>query len=230
MNKLLVILAMTVLMVNKASARVNPFRIVVLDSGRMLSYGFPECKGGKEGRDFTNTSLEDNFYKHGTNVAWIITKELGDIPHCFIFVKFLDPLMKRPARMSAYMDALRYINTNLDYDIVNMSFGGDGEMPGERQLINSLSKKKGVLIMSSGNNAINLDLNCIFYPACFRVKNSIVVGNIDPQSNYGRINVDVYEPGTLLGPPKIRMSGSSQATALFTGKLLKFIYKKKKRN
>jgi hypothetical protein len=130
--------------------------------------------------------------------------------------------------MEAYIDSLRYISTNLDYDVVNMSFGGEDEMPGERKLFNALSKKRRILVMSSGNNAMNLDLNCFFYPACFRVRNGVVVGNIDPQSNYGRINVDVYEPGTLLGPPKIRMSGSSQAAALFTGKILRFIYKNKK--
>lgn len=226
MNKvvLLIISVMTI-----TSAKAEPFRIVVLDSGRMSSYGFPECNKGRESKDFTNTSLEDNFYKHGTNIAWIITKELGEgIPHCFIFVKFLDPLLKGKSKMDAYIDSLRYVSTNLDYDVVNMSFGGEDEMPGERQLFNALSRKRGVLVMSSGNNATNLDLNCTFYPACFRVKNGVVVGNIDPQSNYGRINVDVYEPGTLLGPPKIRMTGSSQAAALFTGKLLRFMYKNKR--
>lgn len=225
MNKIIVLV---LILIGALVSHAKPFRIVVLDSGRMISYGFPECNNGKESKDFTNTSLEDNFYKHGTNIAWIITKELGDVPHCFIFVKFLDPLLKNSNRRSAYIDSLRYISTNLDYDVVNMSFGGEGEMLEERKLFNALSRKRGVLVMSSGNNATNLDLNCTFYPACFRVKNGVVVGNIDPQSNYGRINVDVYEPGTLLGPPKIRMTGSSQAAALFTGKLLRFMHKNKR--
>lgn len=200
-------------------------RIVVLDSGRDPAYKFNEC--GKESRDFTGTDLNDPKVKHGTNIAWLIEQELKPyrVPHCFIFLKFISMDDSGEKRIKAYIDALNYLTT-LDYDAVNMSIGGIGALRGEKNLFIGLSKKRGIIVVASGNDRLNLDKSCRYYPACFRYKNIIVVGNTHKSSNYGKDAVTLVIPAIQVGPPDNKMTGSSQSAAIFTGKLMRFLYER----
>lgn len=80
----------------------------------------------------------------------------------------------------------------------------------------------------------DLDKNCFYYPACYkfpleyyRVVGSNTgyenpFGGITEYSNYGK-KVTHWEDGTEVGTPKLR--GTSQATAIHTGKWVREIYK-----
>jgi hypothetical protein len=84
------------------------------------------------------------------------------------------------------------------------------------------------MVVAAGNEDISLDDRCVIYPACYlkqmremkevvNVSNFIVVGAKDTGSSNTGLVVTVTAVGKNQGYPK--MTGTSQATANFTGKL-----------
>ena len=76
--------------------------------------------------------------------------------------------------------------------------------------------------VAAGNDGLDLDKKCSAFPSCYKkIINSRrfhVVGAINAKfSNFGSI-VETYETGIDVGSPM--MSGTSQATAIFTNKLI----------
>jgi subtilisin family serine protease len=83
----------------------------------------------------------------------------------------------------------------------------------------------GHLITAAGNDAENLDLpNNHYYPAQYD-KRIVVVGALDSYevqtyfSNYGKV-VTRWEHGLMVTGYGITLSGTSQATAIATGKMV----------
>ena len=124
------------------------------------------------------------------------------------------------------------LNLALEYkvDIINYSGGGNERGSFEFNLLNKLDKLGVKIITAAGNNGKNLDIKeNYYYPASYRLKNLIIVGNIDKNhiinsnSNYGK-NV-IYEIGMDVRSfdnkgNLVYMSGTSQATAVHTSKLI----------
>ena len=122
--------------------------------------------------------------------------------------------------------ALRYA-INIKVDFINISGGGSGFHEDERKLISSALHRGITIVVAAGNDKCQLGKgSCEYFPAMYD-RRIIVVGNgrtekdRAPSSNWGSV-VDFWIDGTEkkgeYGKP---MSGTSQATAIQTGKLVR---------
>ena len=120
--------------------------------------------------------------------------------------------------ISSFNRALRYI-LYIKPNVVNISAGGAGSNPEERYLIKKILDAGIFIVSAAGNESTNLDKGCNYFPACYDSR-IIVVGNDAPSSNYGNV-VDFVINGEYQSALGITQSGSSQSTAIFTGKYIK---------
>lgn len=197
-------------------------RVAVIDTGLDLTdmRFIPHlCGSGHE--DFTGEGLTDTV-GHGTHVAGIIKAEAGDAPFCLQILKFYSAYADGMTNLRREIQALRVAR---GADIVNLSIGGPEFS--EPELL-ALKAIRGKLVAAAGNEGNDLAI-VPYYPASYGLPNMIVVGNGVSQegrfleSNYGR-QVNVWEWGkvdsTLPGGRRGIMIGTSQATAVQTGKLI----------
>lgn len=175
---------------------------------------------------------------HGTHVAGLIVKNAGDADYCLVAMKYYSWRNSPQVNFQNFKAALRYaINIKVDY--INISGGGGNPDREEFELIQAALKKKIKVIVAAGNEDHDLSAHCDYYPACYDPK-IVIVGNLQstsnstltrsPSSNYGS-NVNRWEIGTELesdlpGGKLGTMTGTSQATAVATGKMIKARFKK----
>ncbi len=183
-------------------------RIAVIDSGLTEVKGVKLCKEGII--DLTRTNTKSEYYKHGDNITHIISDALGDLDYCIVHIKaFSEHTNYYFASADAFSFAL-----NLNVDIINYSAGGLLYSKLEAKWI-SLALKKGIkVIVAAGNERIDLDKKCNYYPAC--IQGVALVGNIDNvYSNYGK-RVTAWRNGNNIKAGGTTLSGTSQACALYT--------------
>ena len=90
-------------------------------------------------------------------------------------------------------------------------------------------KNNVILVAAAGNAGKDLDKACESYPACY-FKNTVVVGSgfnkklPASYSNTGEV-VDIWINGSHQSANGTSMSGTSQSTAIATGKLVRMIDK-----
>lgn len=204
-------------------------KIAVIDTGLNNTYNIPLCKEGH--KDFTNTDLRDN-HGHGTNISYLINEYAGKgVDYCQIILKVYD--YKSSAMVKNSIQAFEYL-TNIDVDIINYSGGGRGADAIERAFIKRLLLQGKVLVVAAGNDGNNLNRDCNYYPACYD-DNIIVVGNgssqkqKEPTSNWGSV-VDVWIDGVSKGPDEIKMTGTSQSTAILTGSIIQYYHSRLTKN
>lgn len=193
-------------------------KVVVIDTGLKDEYRSKShlCPG--EHKDFTGTGLNDT-QGHGTNVVGLIVENASQNNYCIVIVK-------------AYSNDKEYLNDALEYaikidaDVINLSSGGVRSNLREHIAIAKIVEANIVLIAAAGNNRTNLNNGCNFYPACYDPRIT-VVGSNAKTSNYGSV-VDVVIPGDHQTAFGVTMSGSSQSTAIFTGRFLKGVAEKQK--
>ena len=193
-------------------------KVAVIDTGIDFTVldKVPLCKDGHKSFTKDNTLKDRNDIQHGTNIVGLIAKYSDNSNYCIIIIKFYD----KQQNSFALGKAISYAAT-LDVDIVNISAGGAGFDDNEKVGIERLLTKNVIVVSAAGNDKQNLDYSCYFYPACYD-KRIIVVGATNVwQANTGSI-IDVKESGYkevgTFGRP---LSGTSQATAIYTGKLIK---------
>lgn len=204
----------------------EPAKVVVLDSGLNLNderFQGVLCKEGH--MDFTGTGLTDT-NGHGTHIAGLIKTFAKKAKYCLIIIKYYDEHIPEKQRNAAYFDAIAYLD-NYPIDVINISGGGNWSVLREHIFV--MRHKEIKFIVAAGNDHVNLDDNCKYYPACYKSKNIITVGALTKKgkkattSNYGNkitaweLGEDVLSYG-ITG--MIEMSGTSQATAIHTGKYL----------
>jgi subtilisin family serine protease len=199
-------------------------KVAVIDTGIDNQVG-KICKDGNI--DFSGTNSNDSF-GHGTHIAGLIIKNAKNANFCLYNLKYYDPAMHGGDSLKAIISALKKA-IDLNVDIINISAGGFSSVEEEKSLI-KLALDKGIkVIVAAGNEATNLDKDCNYFPACYDNR-LIVVGNLTKtgvksnSSNYGSI-VKTWEIGTnvvssLPNQKSGELSGTSQATAIFTGKTL----------
>lgn len=203
-------------------------KVMVIDTGLDLKDPrFQNILCKQEHRDVTNTGMVDR-HGHGTHVLGLIKEYAKDSDYCVIIVKFVDTQNESMALMVAnYLDAIRYVD-EIKPDIVNISGGGSVRLITEELVIFNNSKTK--FIVAAGNS--NQDINT-YCPACHYgvYPNVEPVGALDGVakakfSNYGTgisweqgVNILSTLPDGKIG----RMSGSSQACAVHTGKAIRAI-------
>lgn len=198
-------------------------KIVVIDTGVSFSQSLRSymCKGGK-------LSISGDWrdeHGHGTNIIGLIGEKINAKKTCIVSIKV--DILKSKTLTADYVKAT-LMAEKLKPTAINMSLAGEfkdfTEFGSLVRMVNSGVK----IIVASGNNSFNLDTQCVVYPACYlqimrydrksiKVNNFIVVGAKDlDRSNTGSV-VTVFTEGKDQGTPKL--SGTSQATANFTGRL-----------
>lgn len=211
---------------------IAPLKVAVIDTGLNLAdsrFSGILCSEGHA--DFTGQGIND-VNGHGTHVAGLIKQFAKNSNYCLIIIKYYvegDRLSGEKA-----IAAMRYA-TSIKVNIINFSGGGSYSNGQEEDIIATNPKVK--FIVAAGNDGKNMDTSdYCYYPACYVHTNVVPVGGLNEDgsrfihSNFGS-KVKAWERATnvysTLPNGKFGvMSGTSQATAIFTGKLIKSYEKK----
>lgn len=202
-------------------------RIVILDTGLDLNDARFEghiCTTGH--KDFTGQGLHD-YHGHGTHVAGLVMQYAKNSDYCLIIVKYF---VDDGHNNNRYIKALNYASS-LNPSAINYSGEGPGFSSLEWSIISMHPNVQ--YIVAAGNEGVNMDNteNCT-YPACYNLKNVVVVGNSlngkpHSSSNYGNVvkhwEEGMYVSSTMPGGSFGTMSGTSMSCAIHTGK---YIYNK----
>lgn len=207
-------------------------KIALVDTGLDLKdtrFSKHVCSSGH--KDFTGTGLKDT-QGHGTHVAGIIQKNAGDGNYCFLIYKYFTPFSDGRENLELEIKAFKQAIQD-GADIVNFSAGGPKMDEDERSLI--LNNPQVRFVVAAGNENTDLDNDDYYYPACYGFKNIFSVGSLaqdktrSKSSNYGKI-IKFWEVGekvysTLPDGKYGYLTGTSQAAAVFSGKLIKRMIK-----
>jgi subtilisin family serine protease len=221
-------------------------KVAIIDTGidQLMMNSSSLCETGH--KDFTGAGLADH-HGHGTHISGIVDQysknfipeptssnkdnlELIASNYCQIIIKFFDsPSYKTNALNNTIMAFRWAINQNVD--IINYSGGGTTFSKEERDIVVEALNKGIKVVAAAGNEKSNID-KIKYFPAMYD-KRIFIVGNlvdnysrsIAASSNYGK-SVNSWEVGANVFsrlPNKAWgfMSGTSQATAVKTGKLIR---------
>jgi serine protease len=200
-------------------------KVVVIDTGLDLKderFKTVLCSDGHKNLSYDTHLMDHN--GHGTHIAGIIQKYAEDANYCLVIVKFYSESPKAPNYIT---EALKYASSLQDVKIINISAGGADEDLDEKATI--FNNPNIIFNVAAGNNAKKLE-PCDYFPACYGLPNMNVIGNISPSSNYGPI-VKAVEDGknvlsSIPGGGYAIFSGTSQATAIYTGKMVRKLFPK----
>jgi hypothetical protein len=200
-------------------------KIVVIDTGVSISQKSKDymCDHG------VLSAVDDKGlaqHPHGSNITGLIGDQINSKEYCIVSIKFHSGFGGEGA-MEGLNKSLDMVLEQKNVIWVNMSLAGDGFNIKEYVLLNKINSQNIGMSVAAGNDGVNLNKECNTYPACYKtmVKNtslfrvigsSTSIGNF--KSNYGNI-VEDKEDGVQKGIPSL--TGTSQATAIYTGKLFK---------
>lgn len=183
------------------------------------------CINGHQ--DYTGEGLHD-YVGHGTNVAWQIIKSFNKKKYCVLSVKYYTRTGSMSSNnLNRELEGIKYA-MQIKAVLINFSGGGESYSSSEEAAINEALNSNIKVVVAAGNNGSNLDSKCNFFPACLKSnKNLYVVGSLSKEgnkmshSNYGKV-VTNWALGDRVedqnGKP---LTGTSQATAVVSGLLLK---------
>lgn len=223
-----------VLISSVALAQDKPIVIAVLDTG----FGYSQeslnikhlCKYGH--KDFTNDNeyvfglntvdkVPKDMHGHGTNVTGLIEKNASTKNYCFVILKVFS-LNPYADNLKSEIEAIRYA-TNVKADFINYSGGGKALEVEERLAVKNYLDSGGIFFAAAGND--NNDLGKIPYYPALSDSRVIVIGGLNNDnekfkpSNFGK-RVDFMEKAVNQNAYGLTFSGTSQATAISTGKYL----------
>jgi hypothetical protein len=193
--------------------------VAVIDTGLdkdILSQGYSKgiCRYGH--RDFTGKGLHD-VNGHGTNVSGLIHKYAQGSQYCQVILKTYHD---KATGAKFFTEAIEYA-INLKVDIINISGGGSGSNMAEYKAVKKALDNGIKLIFAAGNNAQKLGVEGSYFPAMYDDRITVVASSKGEYSNTGEC-VDTWENGTnQVGDYGWRMTGTSQATAIYTGKTIR---------
>jgi len=202
--------------------------IAVIDTGFNSRYekSVKICKDGN--KSFVNgiKSTEDD-HDHGTHIAGLIAKN-AKVDYCIMVLKYYSPNRMHDNTIANSNAAFRWaIDHNVD--MINYSAGGISYSELEKALIVEALDKGIVIVAAAGNEGKDYK-DQPYYPAMYD-KRIIVVGNLKkkkdkfvraPSSNYGE-QVDLQVLGTNIRSVNGVMTGTSQSTAIVTGRMAEHI-------
>lgn len=205
--------------------QAKSIRILEIDTGVDLSHEQIK-KHVNPGNWFKDDYFDSN--GHGTHVAGLILKDTCkevELVSCNYF-----QIGKNKDRMQNTNTCLRRA-LHEHFDFINYSSSGSSDQT-EYEIIEQLVGKT-ILIVSVGNDHRDISKpGKESFPACYPLTNIVAVGNLDEDhyhrhysSNYGLFGMK-WRMGTRVlsttpyGEFK-EMTGSSQATAIYTNELLK---------
>jgi subtilisin family serine protease len=220
-------------------------KIAVLDTGfgyKQKNFNIKLCSMGH--RDFTsdqrfmtdddsNISVPRDEHGHGTNVAGLIDfyAKKSDTSYCIVIIKILNGDTNLSINLSISEKAIKYV-LDEGFDVINYSAGGPDSSPIEKKLIKNFLDKGGIFVAAAGNEGIDIGPKYLYYPAMYD-KRIVVVGSISESGSISKYSnrgnpVNAWERGDNREILGIKFSGTSQATAIVTGKivgLMKYRYK-----
>jgi subtilisin family serine protease len=232
-----------------SSAQAKQLVVAVLDTGIDQYTNKHLCKTGHKSYVAESALVDSN--GHGTHIAGLIEKYAQDkVDYCIIAVKYYQPSNLGKQNLLNLVAALAYV-VDRRVDFINISGGGSEPDQFEHAQIMRALNAGITIVAAAGNEHMELKYgNCKYFPACYDSR-IVTVGNLQwdyatankalPRqrvvpynpashvaaysSNYGEY-VTRWEHGqnvqsTLPGNKYGYMSGTSQATAIATGKLLK---------
>lgn len=190
-------------------------RIGIIDTGYQYDFSGIPLKLCNDGHyDFLNrTETVGHTLEHGTRVANIIAENLQNVDYCAVILQVYGTKDINTDKVGQAL--LRAIDARVD--VVNISLSGRDPLPLEKQALN-LALNKGIKVfIASGNMSTNLDKDCTFFPACYRLRGMTVVGALNYEtklranySNYGGV-VNEYYNGYSVYHNKLD-NGTSYAT------------------
>jgi subtilisin family serine protease len=218
------------------ACRIKPLTIAVIDTGfgfNGYGQGAKLCKYGH--KDFTSDQIYTTDYGtvdpvpldlhgHGTNVAGIIQRyaDNSDARYCLVIIKFFKSGdIKFGVNAKASLDSIKFA-TNIHADYINYSGGGEDYLPNEELAVKKFIGQGGKFIAAAGNEAKDID-DTPYYPAYY--DGVVAVGSLDgfrnhsKSSNFGE-SVEAWEIGENVTAYGISLSGTSQATAVHTGRMI----------
>lgn len=199
-------------------ASESRIKIAVVDTGIhkqqvLLPY---MCKSGV--RNMTEFD-ESDVNGHGSHIVHIIGTRIDVKKYCIVSYKVWHNSQK--GVMSNTLKALEDIADN-DFKYVNVSMSGGDFNIKEYLLFKRLTNSEVKVSVAAGNNKITFtDRSCSIYPACYKLNHNfyVVSAKDTPASNKGKFTIK--EKGRNISSYGGIMSGSSQATAIWTSKLTK---------
>lgn len=198
----------------------KPLKVLVIDTGTDLTH--PEIKSHVKPQNWNKPDYIDE-NNHGTHISGIILKNLCKQVELISCNYFLDYDYNLTNSLNCFKKALTIKPT-----LINFSSSGYGYSKKEHDLLKQISDMGIKIVIAAGNDSLNLldPINEI-YPAEYEgIKNLIIVGNLySKTSNYG-LKTMVWENGnnilsTFPNGKWGTMSGSSQAAAIRSNKILK---------
>lgn len=217
--KYLLMLILSSLMHYSASAKT--LRVAIIDTGAPAKRVKPCATGHK---NFTSYGLGDT-NGHGTNVSYAIDRYAETSDYCQIYLKYHDPYF---SNTEGYLKALAYA-VELKVDIIVYAGGGRQFIQEEYDIVKKALDAGIIIVAAAGNESRNLDEKCDYYPACYSDK-IIKVGCKDAEkklcasSNYAsNVKNFVYQNGYKLNAGGVTLTGTSQATAVAAGKIVKYL-------
>ena len=237
MKKLSIVFFILLVLVVANQANAKVYKIAIIDSGihyknMVLSKDYKSkiklCKTGHKNYIDGSNSIHDN-HGHGTHIAGLIAKEIKEVEYCFIIMKVFDR-----SHGTVYTQAIKDAIA-MNVDAINISGGGMGEIKTECRAVKEATKRGIAVVAAAGNGGTKIYKRKYkkthaygkqyFFPASCDNNKMIVVGNgqtskdIAKSSNYGDI-VDIYINGNDAYVFGTRMTGTSQSTAIATGKFI----------
>jgi subtilisin family serine protease len=206
----------------------NAVRIAILDTGfdakELEHYGVVLCPEAYDAFAKKEGYGQDDV-GHGTAMALIAARFAGASDYCIIGIKALVPPSET---FQTSVEAIVLgLTKALEYkaDIISMSYGANNLILEERDSLQKLSAGGAIMFAAAGNDRVNLDEACVYFPACYKIPGLIIIGaqNSEGQkamySNYGSV-VNAWFPGEVQG-----LRGTSVSTAIAAGKYAKFLAK-----
>jgi subtilisin family serine protease len=228
----------------------KPITIAVIDTGfgyNGLGNGAKLCYAGHV--DFTDSKRfsyygEPNLIPtdtngHGTNIVGIIDSyaRKSKKDYCIMILKYYSSTQTGSQNLKAGTEAIKFAD-EMGADFINYSGGGPEFDEKEYLTIKRFLDRGGRFVAAAGNDAKNIDVRGNeYYPAKYD-KRIVIVGNAkkhppehvfvgnltenevrSKSSNYGK-SVNRWEVGEDVWAYGLVYSGTSQATAVATGKLV----------
>ncbi len=203
---------------------VPKYKIAVLDTGYDPARAQHPAKLCSTGHyDFSTHTANVNYvHTHGTEVIDLIAEKLKDIDYCIIVFQVFDSGKRdTTGNFQFYATSVEQsLNDAIGLKVaaVNASYGGLKSLEPEKNGFRNLATAKIPAFVAAGNEQMNFDKACNYFPACYLFKNIIVVGAQDyenpkrhySESNYGK-RVDIWAPGYYKGTDGIMSRGTSYA-------------------
>lgn len=233
--KKVIITSILALLLLGSPALAKQLVVAVIDTGVDPAAEIKLCPTGHY--DFVTKSASPvDYHGHGTHIASTIQNNAGKGDYCIVSIKYHNPSAPGSVNLDNMIKAVEYaVALNVDY--INISGGGPEYSEKEYQAIKKALDKGMVVVAAAGNDHTNIDpKDNKYYPASYD-KRIVVVGNksVDgkrsPSSNYGDtvtrwevgegVRANIPCTSTTAHPPcSGKLSGTSQACAIATGKLL----------